>query len=226
VHGPNKEPEPDTLAGILGVIIIAGLFTGGYELALALWKARPLGYIATQPSNGDFGAKDAQVAQLMQQLAAARMAAKPEPRGQPSPLDIRCQHLADCPSVELSKRADELAAKLEKLTSPYEETRTRLIAESQTIPRGTPEFDNAQQRMSQSLKAHTISAMSEYRHCCQIDVIAMRKALSDRIQEHNTKEDAEYESAGTQQGSVFDLERIADDLRNLAGKVRAMRQHE
>jgi HAMP domain-containing protein len=47
-----------TGAGIFGVLVIAGVFIGGYELALTLWNIRPLGdikaiYITSDPSKDD-----------------------------------------------------------------------------------------------------------------------------------------------------------------------------
>lgn len=50
VHGQeqNEAPAPGNLAGIFGLIVIAGIFTGGYELALILWNAKPIGEIKSE----------------------------------------------------------------------------------------------------------------------------------------------------------------------------------
>lgn|GEM_PF-5483347 len=44
VHG-SEASHPGILAGIFGIAILAGIFIGGYELAVSMWTLRPLGTI-------------------------------------------------------------------------------------------------------------------------------------------------------------------------------------
>src|ERR1700731_4648369 len=84
------------------------------------------------------------------------------PTNQPS-LDILCQDLGNCPSKELSKRANELAAELESIVEPYYKKHKELLDYLKTIPLGTQEYSQAQARAGQTLDAERMLVMGPYR---------------------------------------------------------------
>ena len=143
------------------------------------------------------------------------------------PLDVRCQQLADCPSPELSRRAQGYATELESISTEYfkkvDQKRGECID-------NWPIGDERQKCLASLGKVFANEAkiqMGIYREKYHTDVIAMRNALADRTGDHDHDADYDYKDAGiTQIGNVGDLGRIASDLRRLAGKALSMRQHE
>jgi hypothetical protein len=147
----------------------------------------------------------------------------PAPPNQPS-LDILCQSLADCPSKELSKRANELASELESIVAPYYKKNKELLANLNTIPLGTPEYAEAQHRAGQTIDGERMLVMGSYRRQYHTAVIAMRMALMNRTGRHNTGMDSRYDWVGTDHGNPQQLKDIASDLREMGGEVLALRQ--
>lgn len=90
-HDGDPESEPGTWAGILGVIVVAGVFIGGYEFSLQIWNSRPLGEIAATLKS-DPGAKTAEIAQLRQQISDLIAKEKIAHLQHPTPLaPLRCR---------------------------------------------------------------------------------------------------------------------------------------
>lgn len=75
VHGKSETKEPGTAAGIFGLMMIVGVFAGGYELALAVWNSKPIGEITSVVPSADPGAKDAEIISLKAALSAAQQTA-------------------------------------------------------------------------------------------------------------------------------------------------------
>jgi hypothetical protein len=70
-HG-GTEPEPGTWYGVFGVLVVVGIFIGGYEFSMQIWNSRPLGDITTSIPSADPGAKNTEIVQLKQQIDACR----------------------------------------------------------------------------------------------------------------------------------------------------------
>lgn len=223
VHKGGDTSEPGRLAGVFGMVIILGGFSGGYELCLWLWNAKPIGVITAQFASADPGAKNARIAELERHCASRPSTSADNRRAS---LDLRCQNLSDCPTGELAKRAKELIAELETVVSPYHKYREQWNAEAEAVQRGVLKVDNFNETMRSNLKAESRIVMWKYQHEHHIDVIAMRAALIKRVGHQDSSEDYEYQSAGTEVGDPFDIDRIIADLRKLTGEVLAMRQHE
>jgi hypothetical protein len=143
-----------------------------------------------------------------------------KPSSPPQSLDILCQNLADCPSKELSRRANELASELETLSAPYykalEEAKTRIRA----IPGNTPQYTQAQNAMEFNIHAQEIMAMDKYRQKYQATAVALRTVLVSRIGKRDTRMDEDYEMvASPRYSNIGALEDIIADLRKMAGSV-------
>ncbi len=80
VNVPNGASENHpALAGIFGVLVIAGVFIGGYEFSIQIWNARPLGEIKSVLPSANSNAKDAEIAQLKQENSDLRARHPPSP---------------------------------------------------------------------------------------------------------------------------------------------------
>jgi len=216
----KKEAIPALL-----LILILMLVLNGYELVIKELPEVPEPPKVAFPS-ADPSAKEAQIASLKSQLTAARRVCLTRSdraeQSRPS-LDIKCANLADCPKEELSKRANEMADLIESVVRDYQNKLEKLSAEARSVPEGSPNFAEARATLSQNVRAEGFFAMGKYKKH-HSDVIALRKALSDRIGEHNTDIDFDYELAGEPNNvSIYPLQRIVSDLRELAGKVLAVR---
>jgi hypothetical protein len=171
-------------------------------------------------SSGVPGMKE--VAQAVAQLA------KQQPSSSTKlPLDILCQHLADCPSKELSKRATELASELEDIVTEYYKRRNNSIASFRAMPESEPNYAKDKEATAATIRAEEIMAMSKYREQYQSAVIAMKTVLNNRLGKHDTRVDFDYQlTSSDRTGNVSNMEAIMADLRRMAGEVLAMRQSE
>ena len=148
------------------------------------------------------------------------------PKSNGPSLDIICQHLADCPSEELSKRAIELAGVIEQILNERDEQMKKILVADQDIPKNSPDYARIHSQLNPDLRGINFVAYNKYEGH-HADVVAMRRALSDRLGDHNQSKDDDYALAGGSMGPNFAvgvLPGIMADLKDMAGRVRAMRQ--
>jgi hypothetical protein len=140
------------------------------------------------------------------------------------PLDILCQHLADCPSEELAKRASELIAKLRAIMEPYDADVQGWENALRGEQFGSPAYNDLQARMAPSLGGSKAIVMGKYRHL-HTEVVAMREALIKRVGYSDEDEDFDYQLVGTEQGNTIMVDGVIRDLSKLTADVRNLRQH-
>ncbi len=202
---------------IAGILIIAGLGASG------LWFYQLREPRISIPS-ADQGVKDQEIRRLEQ--VNSELNKRPEScrtiggTSQKS-LAQQCEHLGDCPDIELSKRANELASEIEGLGDDYRNYLNDQLKRCQLAP----DRNKCQGDMVRMLSVIDKEAMRRYRMYKQSEVEAMRTALIHRIGEQDSEADGEYRTATTQFGRIDNLNQIAADLRKLAGKILALRQH-
>jgi hypothetical protein len=156
------------------------------------------------------------------QAVSAMAKQSPNPPLKPS-LDVLCQNLTDCPSPELSKRANELAAELESLVTDYQTEFNKWVARCNAIGFGKPNFQDCQDKMGITLKGETALIMGTYRDRYQTDVTAIRIVLMNRLLKHEKTLDFDYDLAASKHGDAANLESIATDLKKMAAEVLALR---
>jgi hypothetical protein len=175
----------------------------------------------------DPAAKDAKIIQQAQEIATLKQRPESCPKCEArstARLDILCQNLADCPSVELAKRAGELIAKLRAIMEPYNTDVKRWENALGAEPGGSPAYNDLERRMDQSLKGEVARVMGNYR-VHHTEVLAMREALIRRVGHSDEDEDYEYQLVGTTQGNISMVDRVISDLSKLTAGVRNLRQH-
>lgn len=82
---------------MFGILVIVGVFIGGYEFSLQAWNAKPLGEISITLPSADPGAKNAEIAQDRRIIAALR-----GETGKKAPLaPLRCRAEALANEIEV-----------------------------------------------------------------------------------------------------------------------------
>jgi len=142
------------------------------------------------------------------------------------PLDVLCQNLADCPSKELGKRANELASEIDNLTVPFFTAFAKWTKQCNDAGFGTPDYQKCLEARGSELRGLNGLAMTKYHDRYQNSAMTMRTVLVKRSGEYSAFDDSDYNFAAIDSGDVWALQRIVKNLRTLASKVLLMRQYE
>lgn len=140
------------------------------------------------------------------------------------PQDIQCQELANCPSAELSKRAEELIDKLQAIVAPYDAYVRKWENVLDNEQRGSAAYNELLSKMGPSVHAEGAIVIGQYRYLHR-DVLAMREALIKRLGKHEERGPSEYQRVGEGNGNAIMVESIISDLSTLNAGVRNLRQH-
>jgi hypothetical protein len=148
---------------------------------------------------------------------------KPAKRTTEVPLDIVCQHLADCPSKELSRRAQLLANEIDnEVVKPFDKS----IAEfGKNSPASGEGADIATQRetLRSTFRLYDRMGADTYRQKYHVAALALSKAMRDRLGEYDSQMSRTYDWAGSEYSSMQRVKDIVADLRKLASRVLTLR---